>query len=201
MFSSVSPLSSDCFFIKASAEGDAVVANVLASKTFSNDNDIGLTGAMPNRGAVTISPSTTQQTITAGYHNGSGYVIGDADLIAANIKTGVNIFGVDGSYTAKRYATGAGTPDGGTYILTVSGLAFTPSTVITRVASSVPDYYQRVYTSALSYNANPGLLQRGLLNSNSSFSASSYQSLFTINSDGFAVMVGYSATTEWIAFE
>jgi len=34
----------DCFFIKASAEGDAVAANVLAGKTFSNDNDTGLVG-------------------------------------------------------------------------------------------------------------------------------------------------------------
>jgi hypothetical protein len=37
---------SDCFFIKASAEGTADVANVLAGKTFSNDNDTGLVGTM-----------------------------------------------------------------------------------------------------------------------------------------------------------
>jgi hypothetical protein len=39
-------LASDCFFIKASAEGDAVVANVLAGKTFSNDGDTGLVGTI-----------------------------------------------------------------------------------------------------------------------------------------------------------
>ncbi|MFT8348303.1 hypothetical protein [Clostridium saccharoperbutylacetonicum] len=36
----------DCFFIKASAEGDAIAANVLAGKKFSNDNDTGLVGTL-----------------------------------------------------------------------------------------------------------------------------------------------------------
>ncbi|MCR8645575.1 hypothetical protein NV379_23330 [Paenibacillus sp. N1-5-1-14] len=52
--------------------------------------------SMQNRGAVTITPSTVDQVIMAGYHNGAGKVLGDLDLIAANIKAGVNIFGVNG---------------------------------------------------------------------------------------------------------
>jgi hypothetical protein len=36
----------NCFFVKASAEGTAVAADVLAGKTFSNDNDTGLTGTL-----------------------------------------------------------------------------------------------------------------------------------------------------------
>lgn len=88
---------SGCFFIKASAEGDAIAANVLAGKKFSNDSDTGITGTMTNNGAVTITPGTTNKVIPAGYHNGSGYVVGDADLISANIKSGANIFGVAGS--------------------------------------------------------------------------------------------------------
>ena len=55
------------------------------------------TGTMPNNEAITITPTTTNQTITAGYHNGSGAVLGDADLIAENIRSGVNIFGVAGN--------------------------------------------------------------------------------------------------------
>ena len=85
------------FFIKASTEGDSGVADVLAGKKFSNDNDTGLTGTMTNNGATTITPGTTNQTIPAGYHNGSGYVVGDADLISTNIKSGANIFGVSGN--------------------------------------------------------------------------------------------------------
>ncbi|MDF2636335.1 MAG: hypothetical protein K0R78_3209 [Pelosinus sp.] len=87
---------SSCFFIKASAEGNASPGDVLATKTFSSDNDTGITGTMPNRGAVTITPGTANQAITAGYHNGSGYVAGDPDLISANIKAGSNIFNIAG---------------------------------------------------------------------------------------------------------
>ncbi|MBN1887427.1 MAG: DUF1566 domain-containing protein [Thermoflexales bacterium] len=55
-----------------------------------------LTGTMPDRGGVVITPTTASQAIAAGYHNGSGYVIGDADLAAGNIKAGANIFDVSG---------------------------------------------------------------------------------------------------------
>ncbi len=89
-----------CFFIKASAEGTAVAANVLAGTTFSNDSDTGIQGGMSNKGAVAITPGTSNQTIQAGYHNGSGYVVGDSDLVSANIKAGANIFGVAGAFTS-----------------------------------------------------------------------------------------------------
>lgn len=56
-----------------------------------------MTGTMPNNGAVTIVPTTTAQTIVVGYHDGSGYVEGDADLVAGYIKDGVSVFGVDGT--------------------------------------------------------------------------------------------------------
>ena len=55
--------------------GDAVEANVLAGKTFSNAQGTGKTGTMVNRGAVsqTIQPGGSY-TIPEGYHNGSGTV-------------------------------------------------------------------------------------------------------------------------------
>jgi hypothetical protein len=80
------------------AEGTAPMAagNVLSGKIgFVNGGKI--TGSMPDRGAVTITPSTVDQTITNGYHSGSGKVVGDPDLIAGNIKSGVNVFGVAGN--------------------------------------------------------------------------------------------------------
>lgn len=43
------------------------------------------------------TPSASNQTIAKGYHNGTGVVYGDADLVAGNIKTNVNLFGVVGS--------------------------------------------------------------------------------------------------------
>ena len=56
------------------------------------------TGTMPNRGTVVYTPGTSNQTVAAGYHNGSGSVAGDTDLAAGNIKDGVNIFNVVGTY-------------------------------------------------------------------------------------------------------
>ena len=78
--------------------GNAVVSDVLSGKTFYSNDATKKTGTMTNRGAVTLTPSKTNQTITAGYHNGSGYVVGDSDLVAGNIKKNVNIFGVTGTY-------------------------------------------------------------------------------------------------------
>ena len=55
------------------------------------------TGTMPNNGAVTLTPGTADVAITAGYHNGSGKVVGDPDLMAGNIREGATIFEVTGT--------------------------------------------------------------------------------------------------------
>ncbi|WP_128895714.1 pyocin knob domain-containing protein [Longirhabdus pacifica] len=57
-----------------------------------------ITGTMSNNGTKIITPSTTNQTIAKGYHNGQGYVVGDPDLKSENIKSGTTIFGVGGKY-------------------------------------------------------------------------------------------------------
>jgi hypothetical protein len=59
-------------------------------------NGAKITGTMPDRGAWGATPGTANITIPDGYHSGAGVISGDADLISANIKAGVNIFGVAG---------------------------------------------------------------------------------------------------------
>lgn len=93
-----------CFFIKASATGTAVVANVLAGTTFSNDTDTDLIGTMPIKTSQAIAwtnPGATiapQFTVPLGYWDGvAGGWIADGNLIAPNILTGVSIFGVTGT--------------------------------------------------------------------------------------------------------
>lgn len=63
--------------------GDAVAADVLAGKTFSNANAVGVTGTMVNRGAVseTIQPGGSY-TIPEGYHNGSGVVTAAGSVVS-----------------------------------------------------------------------------------------------------------------------
>ena len=81
--------------------GDAVAGNVLSGKTFINSTGQLVTGTMANRGgAQTVTPGTSDKTLNAGYYSGNITIAGDADLVAANIVSGKNIFGVTG--TAKK---------------------------------------------------------------------------------------------------
>ena len=61
-----------------------------------------------------VTPSASAQTVTpsSGKYLTSVSVAGDADLVAGNIKSGVNIFGVTGTYTG----SGGGSSGGGTSI-------------------------------------------------------------------------------------
>lgn len=76
------------------ATGNATAADILAGKTASNANGP-LTGSMPNRGAVLITPGPSDQAISAGYHNGAGKVAG-VPVPAANVLAGTTIAGTPG---------------------------------------------------------------------------------------------------------
>lgn len=86
-----------------SADATAAVAEVLTDKTFYARGSR-LTGTMPNIGKQTGSISVKAGTvsISQGYHDGSGSIgIAAAEqtkMIPANIKQGVTILGVEGSY-------------------------------------------------------------------------------------------------------
>ena len=52
------------------------------------------------KAAATYTPSTSNQTIAASiYLSGAQTIKGDSNLVAGNIKSGVSIFGVSGTYT------------------------------------------------------------------------------------------------------
>lgn len=99
-----------------SLTGDAVAANVLSGKTFyGTDAKTKVTGTMANNGGLgTYTPTTTNQSIPAGYTIG-GTVAGDSDLIASNIKSGVNLFGVAGSLDAAPAHGSQAFTSGGTF--------------------------------------------------------------------------------------
>lgn len=60
--------SGSCFFLKASAEGTATASDVLAGKTFSNDDDTGLTGAIATKTSSNLTVSGAIVTAPAGYY-------------------------------------------------------------------------------------------------------------------------------------
>jgi hypothetical protein len=81
--------------VAATKVGTAVAADVLAGKTFTNSSSIGVTGTMPNKGAVSATlkpgPSASSYTIPAGYHNGSGVVsIGTQQAKASSMSLTIN---------------------------------------------------------------------------------------------------------------
>ena len=92
-------------------DADTSDANATASQILSGATayvqGAKVTGTMTNNGAVagTISTKAQQYTVPAGYHDGSGKVqiasAEQAKIIAGNIKQGVTVLGVTGTYSGE----------------------------------------------------------------------------------------------------
>ena len=77
-------------------------ADLLAGKELIDQDGNPLTGTMPSLTEQTITPGVSDQVIAAGrYLSGAVTVSGDSNLVAANIKSGVSMFGVNGSYSGQ----------------------------------------------------------------------------------------------------
>ena len=100
----------------------AGAAQILSGYQAINANGEVVTGTIPSQGAQTIAPGTSSKTIASGrYLSGTQTIAGDSDLRASNIKSGVNIFGVMGSFSGSE-------PDNGSLN---SGMVETNSSTVT----------------------------------------------------------------------
>ena len=101
-----SPITGTCTYDSDTSDDNTAVGEVLSGKTF-HARGTALTGTMTNVGQQngTISTKAVQVVITQGYHDGSGKVTisttEQAKIIAGNIKSGVQILGVTGSYSGE----------------------------------------------------------------------------------------------------
>jgi len=87
-----------------------VTAGYISSAT-SSSATVTLTASVTTKAAATITPGTTNQTIASGtYLTGAQTISGDADLVASNIISTANIFGVQGSVVINKYYTGSSAP-------------------------------------------------------------------------------------------
>ncbi len=95
-----------CDYDVNSQDATIAVAEMISGKT-AYARGSKLTGTMPNNGAVagTISDKDETYSVPLGFHDGSGSVGIDstekAKIIAGNIKSGVEILGVTGTYSGE----------------------------------------------------------------------------------------------------
>lgn len=100
------PITGTCTYDADTSEDTAAVGEILSGKTAHARGTL-LTGTMTNVGAVsgTISTKAGQYIVPQGYHDGSGKVqissTEQAKIIAGNIKSGVQILGVTGTYSGE----------------------------------------------------------------------------------------------------
>lgn len=100
------PETGSCRYDADTSDATAIASEILSGKSAYKAGSK-LIGTMPNRGAQesAVTTKTQQVAIQQGYHDGSGYVEIDsterAKIIAENIKDGVEILGVTGTYTGE----------------------------------------------------------------------------------------------------
>lgn len=138
------PIEGKCTFDVDSTDATVAVAEMLKGKT-AYARGQKLTGDMTNNGSMSgnITSKDDEYTIAQGYHDGSGKVaISDtekAKLISTNIKQGIEILGVTGSY-------------GGEAIKAGTGSATPKKTATTYLASDDGfDYYSQFTVAAIPY--------------------------------------------------
>lgn len=136
-----------CTFDSDTSDANASASEILATKTaYVNSNK--LTGTMTNNGGVTgtITAVNTPYTIPSGYHDGSGTVSIDstdsAKIIPDNIKEGVVILGVTGTYTGEGVTAQAKT-----------ATPYTTQQVI--LPDQGYDYLSQVTVEAIAYTETP----------------------------------------------
>ena len=85
--------------ISVSSSG-VITASATQSAGYVSSGTKSATKQLSTKSATTYTPSTSNQTISSGYYlTGTQTIKGDSKLVASNIKSGVSIFGVSGSYS------------------------------------------------------------------------------------------------------
>ena len=134
-----------CTYNADTSDATAEASDVLSGETFYGSAGTKVTGTMVNNGSVsgTIDDLSTPYSIPAGYHDGGGTVSIDsteeAKIIPGNIKDGVEILGVTGTYTGEGVTAQAKT-----------ATPYTTSQTILPDANY--DYLSQVTVEAIYYN-------------------------------------------------
>lgn len=167
------------------------------------------TKQLTTKAATTYTPGTANQTISSGtYLTGVQTISGDSNLVAANIKSGVSIFGVAGSYSG---SGGAGGSTGGLVMKTGTTTSATIDTGLSSI-SFITIYKDSLTATGLIqgvYSTDEGTLHYTYCSSYSGYfkmctvgtsTASSVSGgTFTLGTSGTSGLSS-STTYNWIAF-
>lgn len=167
------------------------------------------TKQLTTKAATTYTPGTANQTISSGtYLTGVQTISGDSNLVAANIKSGVSIFGVAGSYSG---SGGAGGSTGGLVMKTGTTTSATIDTGLSSI-SFITIYKDTLTATGLIqgvYSTDEGKLHYTYCSSynyyykqctNATSTASSVSGgTFTLGTSGTSSLSS-STTYNWIAF-
>lgn len=167
------------------------------------------TKQLTTKAATTYTPGTANQTISSGtYLTGVQTISGDSNLVAANIKSGVSIFGVAGSYSG---SGGAGGSTGGLVMKTGTTTSATIDTGLSSI-SFITIYKNSLTATGLIqgvYSTDEGKLHYTYCSSYSNYfktcatSTSTASSVsggtFTLGTSGTSGLSS-STTYNWIAF-
>ena len=138
--------------------GDASDSDILSGKSATIYGGQVISGTIPTISGGTITPTTSDQVISAGnYLGGSQTILGDAALVASNIVYGVSIFGVSGTaqtgsggvdfYKCASVTSGGSTWSGYKAVLSSGVYSFESSVTSGLTYSVIQPQQDRIYSA------------------------------------------------------
>lgn len=158
-----------------------ITASATQSSGYVSSGTKSRTKQLSTKGSTTYTPGTNNQTISSGtYLTGTQTIKGDSNLIANNIKSGVSIFGVNGSYeggnVTKVFSGTADTTSSSTLSISlpedVSNLTLSMFALTRREADAEPS------DGILSYSSFPQGAACGFTGLSSNYGYTAFGSLF-----------------------
>ena len=157
------------------SDADATAANIQTGKT-AYVNGVKITGSISSKAAESYTPGTADQTIAAGqYLSGAQTIKGDANLVAGNIKSGVSIFGVAGTYE------GSGGASGG---IQAQHITSASDTITISGSGTVKVWGYGYYSSGMYTKTTYAFVGDGYYTASSYGTPSKHSATFDINADG-----------------
>lgn len=191
------------------SSGGLITASATQSAGYVTSGTKSATKQLTTQAGKTVTPGRTQQTAVASgrYTTGTVYVAGDSDLVAANIKKGVNIFGVAGTYegpsiwVSRVLAYDSITVSSGKIITMKNALNFASNKLIgfsIAVGASAGEEYAFIHASGFYWSDNQWGISYGSTGRNAHIYCAAGTDYDLVNNNPFTNNGVYSSGTDVI---